>query len=159
MGPMTKTCRSSIVTACRMWVLFSLSSSCLSFFPSFFQIFLFLSFFIFYMPISLTSSYFFLFFFFTYLFFQLCLVSFFISSFKICGFFFFLVGLFGTFYGFLCFSIYGFYLGWYGILMVISSFWFDSWVWSSDLRYGCGVRILWCGCGGLNLRCGYGCGV
>ena len=86
---MTKTCRSSIVTACRMWVLFSLSSSCLFFFPCFFQIFLFLSFFIFYMPISLTSSYFFLSFFFTYFFFQLCLVSFFISSFKICGFFFF----------------------------------------------------------------------
>ena len=157
---MTKTCRSSIVTACHMWVLFSLSSSCLSFFPSFFQIFLFLSFFIFYMPISLTSSYFFLFFF-LHLFLFSTLSCFFLYFFfqDLWVFFFFLVGLFGTFYGFLCFSIYGFYLGWYGILMVISSFWFDSWVWSSNLRYGCGVRILWCGCGGLNLRCGYGCGV
>ena len=121
---MTKTCRSSIVTACRMWVLFSLSSSCLSFFPSFFQIFLFLSFFIFYMPISLTSSYFFLSFFLfsspiSFFNFVLFLSLFLLSRFV--GFF-FLVGLFGTFYGFLCFSIYGFYLGWYGILMVISSF-------------------------------------
>ena len=33
------------------------------------------------------------------------------------------------------------YLGWYGILMVISSFWSDLWVWSSDLRCGCGVWI------------------
>ena len=78
-------------------------------------------------------------------------------------FFFFFVGLSSTFYGFLCYSIYGLYLGWYGILMVISSFWSDLWVWSSDLRCGCGcgcgsgVWILRCGYGGLNLRCGYGC--
>ena len=120
---MTKTCRSSIVTACRMWVLFSLSSLCLFFFPCFFQIFLFLSFFIFYMPISLTSSYFFFFFLHLFLFstFSCFFLYFFFQDLWVF-FFFFLVGLFGTFYGFLCFSIYGFYLGWYGILMVISSF-------------------------------------
>ena len=73
-----------------------------------------------------TSSCFFLYFFFQYLW---------------IFFFFFGVGLSSTFYGFLCFSIYGFYLGWYGILMVISSFWSDLWVWSSDLRCGCGVWI------------------
>ena len=110
-----------------------------------------------------TSSYFFLYFFFQYL-----------------WIFFFGVGLSSTFYGFLCFSIYGFYLGWYGILMVISSFWSDLWVWSSDLRCGCGVRIfemwlwvwvwgsdfvlwlwwfeyeMWLWVWGLDLWCGYG---
>ena len=112
-----------------------------------------------------TSSYFFLYFFFQYLW---------------IFFFFFGVGLSSTFYGFLCFSIYRFYLGWYGILMVISSFWSDLWVWSSDLRCGCGVRIfemwlwvwvwgsdfvlwlwwfeyeMWLWVWGLDLWCGYG---
>ena len=137
---MTKTCCSSIVMACGFF--FSLSSSCPFFFsPSVLP----LSFFL-----SLSSSCLFL---------RLLLISFlfsspisflnfvlFLSLFLLSRsvgffFFFFFVGLSSTFYGFLCYSIYGLYLGWYGILMVISSFWSDLWVWSSDLRCGCGVWI------------------
>ena len=117
------------------WVLFSLSSSCLFFFHAcFFGFFLFLSFFL-HLFLFSTSSCFFLYFFFQdlwgFFFLWVCLVLsigffvyFFISSlfFFFCLFvflFLFLVGLSGTFYG---------------ILMVISSFWSDLWVWSSGLR-------------------------
>ena len=117
------------------WVLFSLSSSCLFFFHAcFFGFFLFLSFFL-HLFLFSTSSCFFLYFFFQdlWIFFVglsdtfyrfLCLFLYFFFVFVFL--FLFLVGLFGTFYG---------------ILMVISSFWSDLWVWSSGLRCRCGVWI------------------
>ncbi|KAL4607438.1 hypothetical protein ACB092_09G174300 [Castanea dentata] len=125
---MTKTCLNSHV----MWVLFSLSF----FFCSLSSSCLFLFFFFFFSPASFNSFSFFLSLSSSCLFLQLLLISFFFSSpISFLNFVlflslfllsrsvdFFCVGLCGTFYGFLCSSIYKFYLDWYGILMVISSF-------------------------------------
>ena len=171
---MTKSCHSSIVTACGFFFLFLLhafffspaSFSSSSFFLSLSSSCLFLQLLLISSPISFLNFVLFL--------------SLFLLSISVDFFFFFGVGLSSTFYGFLCFSIYRFYLGWYGILMVISSFWSDLWVWSSDLRCGCGVRIfemwlwvwvwgsdfvlwlwwfeyeMWLWVWGLDLWCGYG---
>ena len=97
------------------------------------------------------------FFFFTHFFSQLHLVSFSLSLFLLLrSMVYFFVSLSSTFYWFIYFSICGIYLGWYGILMVISSFWSDLWAWSLDLRCGCGCRVQICGVTvvGLDLRCG-----